>query len=56
VLKGPEALAKSDPQVIVVMSRAFAPEIARIAKNHAPRADIVLYADLIARARMRAAA
>jgi len=55
-LKGPEALAKADPQVIVVMSRAFAPEITRIAKSHAPRADIVLYADLIARARMRAAA
>ena len=55
-LKGPEALKNAHPDVIVVMSRAFAPEISRIARAHAPKADIVLYADLIARARSRLAA
>lgn len=55
-LKEPEALMRTDPHVIVVMSRAFANEIARIAKMQAPKAEIVLYADLLARARMRVAA
>jgi ABC-type hemin transport system substrate-binding protein len=55
-LVGPEALAAADPELIVVMSRAFAKEIAHIAKAHAPKAEILLYADLIARARMRSAA
>jgi len=53
-LKGPEALNDDKPQVVVVMSRAFAPEISCIARVRAPNADIVLYADLIARARLAA--
>lgn len=55
-LKGPEEIAAADPHVIVVMSRAFAQEIAQIAKSHAPRAEIILYTDLIQRARMLTAA
>jgi len=55
-LKGPDALMEADPNIIVVMSRAFASEITRIAKLQAPGAEVVLYADLLARARMRAAA
>jgi SAM-dependent methyltransferase len=55
-LSGPEALAAADPGVIVVMSRSFAGEIGRIAKETAPRAEIVLYADLIRHARLQAAA
>jgi ubiquinone/menaquinone biosynthesis C-methylase UbiE/5-formyltetrahydrofolate cyclo-ligase len=55
-LHGPEILDKKRPDVVVVMSRAFAPEIARIAKGHAPNAEVILYTDLIARARASAAA
>ena len=55
-LSGPEALGETDPHVIVVMSRSFAGEIARIAKLHAPKADIVLYTDLLAHAHLRPAA
>ena len=40
----------------MVMSRAFAQEIARIAKSQAPKVEIVLYADLIARALTKLAA
>jgi 2-polyprenyl-3-methyl-5-hydroxy-6-metoxy-1,4-benzoquinol methylase len=55
-LAGPEALAEADPDVIVVMSRGFADEIAMEARRLAPRAEIVLYADLLARAHIRKAA
>lgn len=55
-LAGPEALEEANPDVIVVMSRAFAPEITRIAKSRVPNAEIVIYADLIQRARQRLAA
>jgi len=55
-LSGPEALSSADPGVIVVMSRAFASEIASIARQRAPRAEIVFYGDLISRARTKLAA
>jgi SAM-dependent methyltransferase len=55
-LSGPDALAAADPGVIVVMSRAFAGEISRIAAVKAPRAEILLYTDLLARARRQRAA
>jgi 2-polyprenyl-3-methyl-5-hydroxy-6-metoxy-1,4-benzoquinol methylase len=55
-LTGPEALSEADPDVIVIMSRGFADEIATEARRLAPRAEIVLYADLLARAHIRKAA
>ena len=55
-LSTPESLAEIDPGVIVVMSRAFAGEIADHAKNLAPSAEIITYTDLMARARRRHAA
>ena len=55
-LSGPEDLATANPGVIVVMSRAFAGEITKVAKAKAPNAEILLYSDLISRARRRAAA
>jgi SAM-dependent methyltransferase len=55
-LSGPEDLAAVNPGLIVVMSRAFAGEISKIAKAQAPNAEILLYSDLISRARGRTAA
>lgn len=55
-LTGPEALAGANPDVVIVMSRGFAGEIAAEARRLAPRADIVFYADLLADARMNKAA
>ena len=55
-LTGPEALAEAKPGVIVVMSRGFAGEIAIEARRLAPSAEIILYADLLNRARLRQAA
>jgi SAM-dependent methyltransferase len=55
-LAGADELAAANPGVIVVMSRAFADEIATVAKERAPRAKIVLYGDLLARARTKLAA
>jgi SAM-dependent methyltransferase len=55
-LTGPEALAGADPDVLIVMSRGFASEIATEARRLAPRAEILFYADLIADARMSKAA
>jgi SAM-dependent methyltransferase len=55
-LTGPEALASSDPDVVIVMSRGFAGEIAAEAKRLAPRAQILFYADLLADARLNKAA
>jgi SAM-dependent methyltransferase len=55
-LVGPDAVPALDPGVIVVMSRAFASEIARIASLAAPRAEIIHYADLLSRARQLRAA
>jgi ubiquinone/menaquinone biosynthesis C-methylase UbiE len=55
-LVAPDALAAAEPGVIVVMSRAFAREISCIAAVVAPRAELVLYGDLLTRARnLRAA-
>jgi SAM-dependent methyltransferase len=55
-LTGPEALASANPDVVIVMSRGFAGEIAAEARRLAPRASIVFYADLLADARMSKAA
>ncbi len=55
-LTGPEALPGVDPDVVIVMSRGFAGEIAAEARRLAPRADILFYADLLADARMSQAA
>jgi hypothetical protein len=55
-LAGPEALADAAPGVIVVMSRGFAGEIAAEARKFAPAAEILLYTDLLSRARTRLAA
>jgi 2-polyprenyl-3-methyl-5-hydroxy-6-metoxy-1,4-benzoquinol methylase len=52
----PEALSDSDASVVVVMSRDFAVEIAAQAKALAPHAEILLYSDLLSRARTRLAA
>jgi SAM-dependent methyltransferase len=55
-LAGPEDLATNRPDVIVIMSRGFADEIAYEARRLAPSAEIVLYADLLVRARHKKAA
>jgi len=55
-LAGPEDLSATKPDVIVVMSRGFAEEIGREARRLAPGAQIILYADLMARARQKKAA
>ena len=55
-LTGPEALASANPDVVIVMSRGFAGEIAAEARRLAPRATILFYADLLADARMSKAA
>jgi SAM-dependent methyltransferase len=55
-LHGPEALADAKPDIIVVMSRGFAEEIAAEARVLAPRAEIVFYSDLLSRALLRKAA
>jgi SAM-dependent methyltransferase len=55
-LSGPDALSQSKPGVIVVMSRGFAREIAAEAKAKAPGAEILLFTDLLGRARLRLAA
>jgi SAM-dependent methyltransferase len=55
-LSGPEELAAAKPGLIVVMSRAFAGEISKIAKAQVPDAEILLYTDLLSRARGRLAA
>lgn len=55
-LSAPDALSAANPEIVVVMSRAFAGEIARQAHERAPKAEIVLYSDLLARARVAQAA
>jgi hypothetical protein len=50
-LSGPEALDGQAADVVVVMSRMFAGEIADEIRRRAPRAEIILYADLLGRAR-----
>ena len=48
----PRRSAQTPVDVIVVMSRGFAGEIVAEAKTLAPDARIILYADLLARARL----
>jgi SAM-dependent methyltransferase len=55
-LNPPEALAHTPVEVIVVMSRGFADEIVAEARRLAPKARILLYADLLAHARLAKAA
>jgi ubiquinone/menaquinone biosynthesis C-methylase UbiE len=55
-LSGPEALTEAAPAVVAVMSRGFAGEIASAAKKRVPSAQILLFTDLISRARLRLAA
>jgi SAM-dependent methyltransferase len=52
----PEALRSMPVDVIVVMSRIFSGEIVADAKKLAPHARIIIYADLLARARLSQAA
>jgi hypothetical protein len=53
-LAAPEALAEVD--AVIVMSRMFADEITREVKMRVPNAEIILYADLLDRAKTRKAA
>jgi SAM-dependent methyltransferase len=55
-LSPPQALAETGADVIVVMSRGFSDEIVAEARRLAPKARIILYADLLARARLAKAA
>ena len=55
-LAAPEDLANAKPDVVVIMSRGFADEIAREARRLLPHAEIIAYADLLQRARSRKAA
>ena len=55
-LSPPEALTRKPVDTIVVMSRGFAREIAAQAALLAPGAQIILYSDLLARARVAQAA
>jgi len=55
-LSGPEALAEANPGVVVVMSRDFAGEISAEVNRLTPGAEIITYADLMSRARLRPAA
>ncbi|HSM96592.1 MAG TPA: class I SAM-dependent methyltransferase [Rhizomicrobium sp.] len=53
-LEEPQSLARTQPGVVIVMSRGFAQEIADEAKALAPNAEIIFYSDLMARARQAA--
>ena len=55
-LSGPEALPESNPGVVVVMSRGFAGEIVAAAKQLVPGAEVVVFTELLGRARLRLAA
>jgi 2-polyprenyl-3-methyl-5-hydroxy-6-metoxy-1,4-benzoquinol methylase len=55
-LSPPHALSGAMVDVVVVMSRGFADEIVAEARRLAPKARIILYADLLARARLAKAA
>ena len=55
-LSGPEALSGANPGVVVVMSRGFAGEIVAEAKSLAPGAEVVVFTELLGRARLRLAA
>lgn len=51
-----EALSDRSADVVVVMSRMFAGEISAEIRRRAPHAEIILYADLLGRARLGEAA
>lgn len=53
-LTGPESLVEANPGVVVVMSRDFASEIAAEVNKLTPGAEIILYSDLMNRARRAA--
>jgi SAM-dependent methyltransferase len=55
-LTAPEDLASANPGVVVVMSRDFASEIAAEVNRLTPGAEVILYSDLMNRARTRQAA
>ena len=55
-LSKPDALSDTRVDVIVVMSRFFSDEITAEARRLAPNARVILYADLLARARLSHAA
>lgn len=55
-LSPPQSLRSASVDAVVVMSRGFAGEIAHQVQALAPGAEIILYADLLARARQQAAA
>jgi 2-polyprenyl-3-methyl-5-hydroxy-6-metoxy-1,4-benzoquinol methylase len=55
-LSPPHALSGAMMDVVVVMSRGFSGEIVAEARRLAPKARIILYADLLARARLSKAA
>ena len=55
-LSPPHALSGAMVDVVVVMSRGFADEIVAEVRRLAPKARIILYADLLARARLARAA
>jgi SAM-dependent methyltransferase len=55
-LSPPQALVEMPVDVIVAMSRGFADEIVAEARRLAPKARIILYSDLLARARLAKAA
>ena len=55
-LSTPEALRQTPVDTIVVMSRGFAAEITAEARRLAPKAEIILYSDLLTRARLQPAA
>ena len=55
-LSGPEALPGANPGVVVVMSRGFAGEIVAAAKSLAPGAEVLVFTELLGRARLRLAA
>jgi SAM-dependent methyltransferase len=55
-LSNPDALSRVPVEAVIVMSRMFAGEIAVEVQTRAPGAKIILYADLLAEARLAKAA
>jgi SAM-dependent methyltransferase len=56
VLEPPEALLNDSPEIVIVLSRRYAEEIAAEARMLLPRAQIITYSDLLHRANLRKAA
>jgi hypothetical protein len=55
-LTAPEALSDIRPDVVIVMSRSFAEEIRTEAQQRAPGCEVILYSDLLQRAKAQSAA